>query len=76
MVEGVHADGPAGLGGILTGDVILKLDAIDIRDENHLINMISALPVNQRIQMTVWRNKQTRTLDITIGDWSTVVGKR
>ncbi len=76
MVEGVHADGPAGSGGIQTGDVILKLNTIDIRDENHLINMISALPVNQRIQMTVWRSKQTRTLDITIGDWSTVVGKR
>jgi S1-C subfamily serine protease len=77
MVEGVHPEGPAGVGGLQQGDVVLKLDAIDVRDENHLINLISALPVSQKVRMTVWRSRQTRAVDVTIGDWtSSVNGKR
>ncbi|MGL6073559.1 MAG: S1C family serine protease [Fimbriiglobus sp.] len=76
MVEGVHPEGPAALGGLMQGDVILKLDATDIRDENHLINMISTLPVNQRIRMVVWRGKNTKSVDVVIGDWTTSVPKK
>jgi serine protease Do len=76
FVEGVHPEGPAGVGGIQQGDVILKLDTTDVRDENHLINMISALPVNQRIRMNVWRAKTLKAVDITVGDWTTSVSSK
>lgn len=76
LVEGVHPSGPAERAGLQAGDVILKLDAIDIRDENHLINLISGLPANQRVQMLIWRNRQARTVEVTIGDWATVAGRR
>ena len=76
MVEGVHPEGPAGVGGVQQGDVVLKLDALDVRDENHLINLISALPVNQRVRLTVWRGRQTRELAVTIGDWTASVSAK
>jgi S1-C subfamily serine protease len=75
LVETVHPGGPAAVGGLQPGDVILKLDAVEIRDENHFINLISALPVNQRVRVTVWRNRQPRALEVTVGDWSAAVGR-
>ena len=76
MVEGVHPEGPAGLGGLQQGDVVLKLDAIDVRDENHLINLVSALPVSQKVRVTVWRGRQTRELGVTVGDWAASVATK
>jgi serine protease Do len=76
MVEGVHPEGPAAQGGLQQGDVIMKLDTTEIRDENHLINLISTLPVNQRIRLSVWRGKGVRAVDVTIGDWATSVSAK
>lgn len=75
LVETVHPDGPAARGGLKQGDVILKLDAVEIRDENQLINLISGLPVNQRVRVTVWRNRQPQALEVTIGDWTAATGR-
>ncbi len=75
LVESVHPDGPAARGGLRQGDVILKLDAVEIRDENQLINLISVLPVHQRVRVTVWRNRQPQALEVTVGDWAAATGR-
>lgn len=69
LVENVHPGGPAANGGLRAGDVIVKLDDITIRDENHLINLVSSLPAGQRVRMTVWRDKQWAIADVSVGDW-------
>ncbi len=74
-VESVHPGGPAAVGGVRTGDVVLKLDSVEVRDENHLINLIGSLPVGQRVRVTVWRDRQPRVLEVTVGDWATAVGR-
>jgi len=76
LIETVHPGGPAAQAGLKAGDVILKLDAVEIRDENHLINLISALPVNQRVQVTVWRDRQAKIADVMVGDWAATVGRK
>lgn len=75
LVETVYAGGPAAAGGVMAGDVILKLDAIEIRDENHLINLIGALPGGQRVRLTVWRNRQARVAEVVVRDWYEAVGR-
>lgn len=70
LVEGVHPGGPAATGGLQAGDVIVKLDTIELRDENHLINLISALPAGQKVRLAVWRAKRWQAVDVTIAEWA------
>lgn len=76
LVEIVHPETPAAAAGLKPGDVILQLEDVDLRDENHLINLISSLPPNQQVQLTVWRDRQTQPVRVTVGDWSAVRSKR
>jgi serine protease Do len=75
LVESVHPGGPAAVGGVRAGDVILKLDSVEVRNENHLINLIGSLPVGQRVRITVWRDRQPRAVEVTVADWATAVGR-
>ena len=69
MVESVHPGGPAARGGLQAGDVIQKLDGLDIRDENHFINLVGVLPGGSSVRLQLWRNRQAYTVDVTVGDW-------
>ncbi len=70
LVEIVHAATPAETAGLKRGDVILKLEDVMLRDENHLINLISVLPPGQKVKLTVWRDKNALPVDVTIGAYS------
>jgi S1-C subfamily serine protease len=69
LVEIVHAGTPAETAGLRKGDVILRLEEIPLRDENHLINLISALPPGQKVQLQVWRGRKTQTVDVLLGEY-------
>ncbi len=71
LVDSVNPGSPAALAGLLPKDVILKLEGVDLRDENHLINIVSNLPPEHKVRLGVWREKQLRSIDVTIGEWST-----
>jgi S1-C subfamily serine protease len=75
VVESVYPDGPAARGGIRPGDVILRIDDVEIRDENHLINLISTLPADRRVRVGVWRDRQVQTVPVMVADWTTAVGR-
>ena len=49
--------------------MVLKLDGVDIRDENHLINLVSSLPANQKVTLSVWRSRRAQPVAVTLGDW-------
>ena len=76
LVEIVHPGTPAEAAGLKPGDVILKLEDVDLRDENHLINLISSLPPHQKVRLTIWRDRQSHALEVAIGDWSATRTKR
>jgi S1-C subfamily serine protease len=68
-VERVYADTPAAAAGLRRDDVVLQVEDMAIRNENHLINLISALPPGQRIRLQVWRERATTPLVAVVGDW-------
>jgi S1-C subfamily serine protease len=70
LVDGAHPDTPAATAGLRRSDVILELDGVAIRNENHLINTVSNLPPGQKVRLKVWRNRRSITLDAVVGDWS------
>src|SRR5262245_33730268 len=69
-VETVYAGTPAEAAGLRAQDVILKVDNVVIRNENHLINLISALTPGQKVRLQVWRSQRVITLDAVVGDWA------
>ncbi len=71
LVEIVHPGTPAAAAGLVPGDVILQLEDVPLRDENHLINLVSALPAGQKIKLTVWRDRKAQTAVVTIGEYQT-----
>jgi S1-C subfamily serine protease len=69
LVELVHNGTPAQSAGLRPGDVILKLEDVALRDENHLINLVSTLPPGQRVKLVVWRDRRAQNVDVMIGDY-------
>jgi S1-C subfamily serine protease len=69
-VERVYPDTPAAAAALRPGDVILQVESVSIRNDTHLINLISTLPAGQRVRLQVWRDRSAITLDAVVGDWS------
>ena len=70
LVEKVYPSTPAATAGLQPNDVILQVENVAIRNENHLINLISNLNAGQRVRLQVWRDRSTTALDATVGDWA------
>ncbi|MBM3978703.1 MAG: PDZ domain-containing protein [Planctomycetes bacterium] len=70
LVEIVHPNTPASAAGLRVGDVILQIEDVIVRDENHLINTVCALPPGQKVRLTVWRDKKSQAVDVTIGEYA------
>ncbi|HKB04794.1 MAG TPA: trypsin-like peptidase domain-containing protein [Gemmataceae bacterium] len=70
LVEAIYPDTPAAAAGLRANDVILQVDGVAIRNENHLINHIAALPIGQRVKLQVWRDRRSELVDAVVGDWN------
>ncbi len=68
-IESTHPNGPAARAGLVAGDVIQKVGGLEVRDENHFINIVGGLPPGEQIKLSVWRNKQARSIDMTVAEW-------
>jgi S1-C subfamily serine protease len=74
-VDTVYPDTPAAAAGLKPNDVVLQVDGTVIRNENHLINLITATPAGQKVRLQVWRDQRAVSLDAVIGDWSKGQGR-
>jgi serine protease Do len=70
LVEKVFPDSPAATAGIRGNDVVLRMDGTAIRNENHLINSISAVQAGQRVRLQLWRERQALEVEAVVGDWA------
>jgi S1-C subfamily serine protease len=75
LVETVYPETPAAAAGLKASDVVLQVDGTTIRNENHLINLITATAAGQKIKLQVWRERRTLSLDAVVGDWSKGQGR-
>lgn len=66
MVTDVPA-GPAEDAGMLSGDVILKFDGIEIEDTRELVRIVGNSPVGKEVPVDVLRNGDTEALTVVLG---------
>jgi serine protease Do len=61
--------------GFVANDVVLQVDNVPIRNENHLINLITGMAPGQKVRLQVWRERRTAALEAVVGDWSKNQGR-
>jgi serine protease Do len=67
LVASVNEKGPAQLGGIQPGDVILTFDGKPVTDMRHLPSLVAETRVGKSVAVTVWRKRQKKTLQVALG---------
>jgi len=67
LIAGVLKGGPADLGGIRPGDVMLSVNSYPVKDSSSLLNLIAALKPDESAQITVTRKNQPLSLKIRVG---------
>jgi S1-C subfamily serine protease len=70
LIDTVYPETPAAAAGLRSRDVILDVDGVAVRNENHFINLISSMPAGRRVRLNVWRDRRSVTLEATVGDWA------
>ncbi len=71
LVGSVEPDGPADEAGLRTGDVILAYNGERIEEADELPRLVAATKPGTEARLEVWRDGQTRTLTVTVGEFPT-----
>lgn len=66
IVQETVADGPAALSGIRPGDIITRINNIDIHDPKQFLEIIEHLPANKPIPVLIHRSNGSLFLALTI----------
>jgi S1-C subfamily serine protease len=72
LVEGVQPESPAARAGLRRGDIILTIDDETVLNDNQFINRVSSYTPGRRVQMKIWRDRASKTVEAVVGDWSSV----
>jgi serine protease DegQ len=67
LIAGVLKGGPADLGGVRPGDILLAVNGSTVTDSSSLLNMIAALKPGDKARLTVARKNQSLDLPIQVG---------
>ena len=60
-------EGPSLEAGILSGDVLLTFNGVEVPDTRELIRMVGGMPVGQSVPVELLRNGETLTLTVVLG---------
>jgi serine protease Do len=61
-------DGPASRAGIKPGDVIVEFNGRPVKDSDALVSMVVATKPGTTVPVTIYRNKERKTLNITVDE--------
>ena len=68
LVVGVEDGSPAGLGGVLLGDVVTSLDGQALEDTEDLLSLLIGERVGRGVPVEVLRGGGRATLEVTVGE--------
>jgi serine protease Do len=68
LVNSVEKGGPAEKAGVDAGDVILRFDGKAVNASEDLPRIVAATKPGSRVTMQVWRNKQTRDVQVVVAE--------
>ena len=68
LVNSVTRGGPAERGGLRPGDVVIAVDGQAVNEEQTLPFLISQHPVGSTVRLDVIRDRQRRSLAVTLGE--------
>lgn len=66
--SGIVRGGPADKAGLKDNDVIVALDGVALNDNNPLVSMLLKYKPGDTLKVTVMRDNQTLTLELTLGE--------
>ena len=67
LIAGVLKGGPADVGGIRPGDILLAINNKKVTNSATLLNLIAALQPGAQAQLTVSRKQQSQVLNVQVG---------
>jgi serine protease Do len=75
LVSGIVKGGPVDNGSILAGDIILKLDGVEIIEMRDLTRIVAESPIGKPMQAVVLRGGKEITVTVTLGRQSVDAAK-
>jgi serine protease Do len=69
LIGSVVKDGPAAKAKLQTGDLILKVGNVEIKDERSLPRIVGDIAVGTTVPVTIWRKGKILTVPIQIGEY-------
>jgi len=67
LVAGVEKGGPAAKSGIDRGDVIVKFDGRDVKDQHSLPALVASTPINKKVPVEIIRSGKRLTVEAKVG---------
>jgi serine protease Do len=67
LVSAPQTDSPADKAGIKRGDVILKVNGLEIKDGRDLARKVASLPPSTVMKVGIVRNSEPKMIDVTLG---------
>ncbi len=68
LLTTVNPDEPAARAGLQRGDVIVEFNGRPVADNGALVDLVVATKPGTSVPVTIYRNKERRTLNVTIGE--------
>ncbi|HUX79290.1 MAG TPA: Do family serine endopeptidase [Alphaproteobacteria bacterium] len=69
LVGSVVKDGPAAKAKLQTGDVILKVGNVEIKDERRVARVVGDIAVGTNVPVTVWRKGKILVVPVQVGEY-------
>jgi serine protease Do len=68
LLTTVNPGEPADKAGLQRGDVIVEFNGRPVKDNDSLVDLVVSTKPGTTVPVTVYRNKQRRTLNVTVGE--------